>query len=215
VPAVRQPQPNQGDTGPPSPPAVPLGQAMAMPFCCRVARTGLGMAIVAAFAVLSGCGGGADHTVSASESTTATTMSPSTTPQASEASGGAAPLPPPCPTDSNTPSMATGTYCGPAPRAGNGLGPNGECDGSESLPPCGPGVVVGAYYTYTQPQDCSGNPIHFDGRLWYSTLQPSTDRSDTYVWMALEPNDQLEAISPTESIGFKPDEGQAPVSTCK
>ncbi len=110
--------------------------------------------------------------------------------------------------------MATGIYCGPSPSAGNGLGPRGACDGKEPFPPCGTGVVVGTYYAYTQPQDCAGNPIHFDGRLWYSTLPPPTDLPATFVWMALEPDDELEAISPTEAIGYKPDIGQAHHSTC-
>jgi len=110
--------------------------------------------------------------------------------------------------------MATGRYCGPSPSAGNGLGPRGECDGKETFPPCGTGVVVGTYYAYTQPQDCAGNAIHFDGRLWFSTLQPPSDIPATLVWMALEPDDTLEAISPTEAIGYKPDIGQASDSTC-
>ena len=40
-----------------------------------------------------------------------------------------APVPPPCPTGASVPSMATGSYCGPRPPAGNGLGPDGECTG--------------------------------------------------------------------------------------
>jgi len=127
---------------------------------------------------------------------------------------GAARMPAPCPPDSDTPSVATGIYCGPTPPAGNGLGPNGECDGNETVPPCGPGAVVGTYYAYTQPRDCAGNPIHFDGRLWYSLLKPHTNWPDIDVWMALQPDGTLEAISSEEMIGFAPDTGQAPVSAC-
>ncbi len=173
------------------------------------------MVLAFSVAALSACAGsGTARATSASTVTTTSTTFPTSPTGISAASQGAAPLPAPCPTNSDTPSMATGTYCGPSPSAGNGLGPRGECDGKETYPPCGTGVVVGTYYAYTQPQDCAGDPIHFDGRLWYSTLPSPTNLPAIFVWMALEPDDQLEAISPTEAIGYNPDVGQAPRSTC-
>ena len=179
----------------------------------RLAMAGIVVIVVAAGATLSTLGGAAG-----TRHQTASNSSPkikASTPTTVKGTPSGAATTQPCPSDSNTPSMASGSYCGPAPHAGNGLGPNGECDGHETLPPCGAGAVVGTYYAYTEPQDCAGNPIYFDGRLWYSTLGPPANLPDTYVWMALEPDGQLEAISPTESIGFNPDTGQAPVSTCK
>jgi hypothetical protein len=196
--------------------AATLGQAVAVRLSHGPGRTGAGMVLVFGLAGLSACSGnGTFHPTSASKPTTTSITLPPPPTSISEASQGPASIPAPCPKDSDTPSMATGIYCGPSPTAGNGLGPGGECDGKETFPPCGMGVVVGTSYAYTQPQDCAGNPIHFDGRLWYSTLQPSSNLSDTFVWMALEPDDQVEAISPTKAIGYKPDIGQAPSSTCK
>ena len=180
----------------------------------KLAMAGFIVVVVAAGGTLSALGGGVG-TRHKTASTPFPKSLPSTSTTIKVLPQGPAPEPAPCPSDSETPSMATGTYCGPVPHAGNGLGPNGECDGQETVPPCGAGAVVGTYYAYTQPQDCAGNPIHFDARFWYPTLEPPANLPDSYVWMALEPNGQLEAISPTESIGFIPDTGQVPVSTCK
>lgn len=136
--------------------------------------------------------------------------------RAASASSGAsalppAPVPPPCPAHSTRPSWQTGRYCGPAPHAGNGLGPNGECSGFETAPPCGPGVVVGRYYTYTLPGRCDGR-IVFDGRLWDSELPPPTNGPDQYVWMRLDASGGLGFISPEGAVGFTPDTGQPPPS---
>jgi hypothetical protein len=119
------------------------------------------------------------------------------------------PTPPPCPKHALKPSDKTGRYCGPAPHAGNGLGPGGECTGQESKPPCGPGVVVGRYYAYTLPVKCNGL-IVFDGRRWYATLTPPTDEPDIDVWMRLESTNSARWISSLGSVGFIPDTGQSP-----
>jgi hypothetical protein len=117
--------------------------------------------------------------------------------------------PPPCPTHAVKPSDKTGTYCGPTPYAGNGLGPGGECTGQESKPPCGPGVVIGRYYAYTLPVRCDGL-IVFGGRRWYATLTPPTDEPDIDVWMRLESAHSARWISPLGSVGYLPDTGQSP-----
>ena len=119
----------------------------------------------------------------------------------------------PCPPDMSTPSMATGSFCGPAPHAGNGLGPDGLCTGQETRPPCGPGAVAGRYYAYTLPGSCDGRVV-FDGRLWVSELPPPTQRPDMYVWMRLDPDGDLGFIAPNGAVGFLPDTGKPP-SACR
>ena len=144
----------------------------------------------------------------------AATDSPSAQTQAGEGMPGfgtsSAPgPPPPCPKHALRPSDRTGRYCGPAPHAGNGLGPGGECTGLESKPPCGPGVVIDRYYAYTLPVRCDGL-IVFDGRRWYATLTPPTDEPDIDVWMGLESAHSARWIGPLGSVGYIPDTGQAP-----
>jgi len=124
----------------------------------------------------------------------------------------APPTPPPCKAGQPTPTMATGSYCGPAPHAGNGSGPDGTCTGTEITPPCGPGVVPGRYYAYTMPGTCGGL-ITFDGRQWVSELPPPTTEPDFYVWMALGPSGGLGWIGPDGAVGFRPYTGQA-LATC-
>lgn len=96
--------------------------------------------------------------------------------------------------------MSTGTYCGPAPIAGNGNGPQGTCNGSEMVPPCAAGAVVGRYYGYTVPGDCGGR-IRFDGRLWDSQLPPPYAVDAVFVWIRLESRTSLRFIGPG-SVGF-------------
>ncbi len=123
-----------------------------------------------------------------------------------------APVPPPCPTGASVPSMATGSYCGPRPPAGNGLGPDGECTGRESAPPCGPGAVPGHYYAYTMPGSCSGLVV-FDGRRWVSELPPPTPVPAFDVWMRLTSGGALGWISPRGAVGFRPYTGR-PLLAC-
>jgi hypothetical protein len=120
----------------------------------------------------------------------------------------APPTPPPCKADQHTPTTATGRFCGPAPGAGNGSAPDGTCSGTETTPPCGPGVVPGRYYAYTMPGSCSGLII-FDGKQWVSELPPPTAEPDYYVWMNLGANGTLGWISPNGAVGFEPYVGQA------
>jgi hypothetical protein len=127
-------------------------------------------------------------------------------------SQGPAPVPPPCPTGASVPSMATGSYCGPRPPAGNGLGPDGECTGRETAPPCGPGAVPGHYYAYTMPGSCSGLVL-FDGRRWVSELPPPTPVPAFDVWMRLTSGGVLGWISPRGAVGFRPYTGQ-PLLAC-
>jgi hypothetical protein len=116
--------------------------------------------------------------------------------------------PAPCPANASQPSNATGQYCGPAPHAGDGFGPGGECTGQETRPPCGPGAMIGMYYAYTLPQRCNGLII-FDGRRWYATLTPPTPEPDIDVWIQLESTNAVRWISPAGSVEFVPDVGQA------
>ena len=104
--------------------------------------------------------------------------------------------------------MATGSYCGPKPVAGNGLGPSGECTGRETAPPCGPGMVPGRYYAYTLPGRCDGKLV-LDGRPWRSTLPPSTDGPDIDVWAYVNLDGKTAGfIAPAGAVQFDPDIGQ-------
>ena len=67
---------------------------------------------------------------------------------------------------------------------GSGKGPAGTCDGRETAPPCGPGVVVGTYYPYTWAQDC-GARAYFDGHMWEGTLRPTQQQPPSRGWMIL------------------------------
>jgi hypothetical protein len=104
-----------------------------------------------------------------------------------------------------------GSFCGPIPPPGNGLGPNGECTGAETAPPCGTGVVVGRYYAYTLPGTCDG-VIVFDGRRWDSELPPDHRVPDMNVWMRLGGASTAGFISPNGAVGFRPDAGAPPPS---
>jgi hypothetical protein len=117
------------------------------------------------------------------------------------------PRPAPCPTDVMVPTMATGSFCGPQPTAGNGLGPDGQCTGQETGPPCGPGVVVNHYYAFTLPGTCNGL-IVFDGRRWVSELPPPTPVPDLDVWMRLTSTGTVGFIGPKGAVGFVPYTGQ-------
>jgi hypothetical protein len=103
--------------------------------------------------------------------------------------------------------MATGSYCGPPPHAGNGAGPDGTCTGNETTPPCGPGVMLSSYYAYTVPGHCESRII-FDGKPWISELPPPATALALYVWMRLDPGGRLYFIAPAGSVAFDADTGQ-------
>jgi hypothetical protein len=120
---------------------------------------------------------------------------------------------PSCPAHQTQPSMSTGTFCGPTPSRGAGLGPAGECTGRETTPPCGPGMVAGRYYAYTLPGRCDGRLI-LDGRRWRSELPPPKLVPDMFVWVSVARDNQHAGfISPRGTVSFDPDYGQ-PVSAC-
>jgi hypothetical protein len=149
-----------------------------------------------------------------SHSATKATSSTSSSPLRKVPSGAQSsppPAPRPCPANQVEPSMATGSFCGPLPPRGNGLGADGVCTGQETTPPCGPGVVPNRYYAYTLPGKCDGLFI-FDGRRWVAELTPSPD-ANTYVWMQLSAADAVRWIGPTGSVGFRPYSG-LPVAPC-
>lgn len=120
---------------------------------------------------------------------------------------------PPCPSDQAEPAWVNGSFCGPAPTAGNGLGPDGLCTGKETSPPCGPGAVPGKYYAYTLPLHCDGRTI-FDGQKWVSQLPPSSDLPPIHVWMGRVTATQAGFIAPNGSVGFSLDTG-APPAPCR
>ena len=73
----------------------------------------------------------------------------------------------------------------PAP-AGNGKGPNGSCNGTETYPPCGPGMVQNEYYPYTLPTNCSGY-VYLDGRYWQQELYEPNQPTQN-VWIVVGDN---------------------------
>ena len=114
-----------------------------------------------------------------------------------------------CPPHPTAPTFL-GTFCGPPPPAGNGLGPGGECTGRETAAPCGPGVVPGRYYAYTVPGSCTGL-IYFDGRRWVSELPPPSAVAPFHMWMRLDRSGQvLGSIGPEGAVGYVPYAGQPP-----
>ncbi len=123
------------------------------------------------------------------------------------------PLPTLCQAHQAEPSMSTGSYCGPKPVAGNGLGPQGECTGRETAPPCGPGMVPGHYYAYTLPGRCDGKLV-LDGGRWRSTLPPTSDVPDVDVWAYVKADGKTAGfIAPVGAVQFVPDTGR-PVPKC-
>jgi len=193
----------------------------------RRVREAMGGALV----VLVGGGTAAGLALSASPQMNAvppvqvTTVAPGTTARAGSPSAGgqdrasagsnfgglsARPLTPaPCPTDQYVPTMASGSFCGPTPGAGSGLGPGGTCTGQETDAPCGPGVVSGQYYAYTVPGTCSGL-LTFDGRQWVSELPPPNPVPAFDVWIQLSADGSVRWIAPTGSVGLMPYVGQSP-----
>jgi hypothetical protein len=117
------------------------------------------------------------------------------------------PTPGPCPRDQKTPTVAGGGFCGPVPSSGNGLGPSGTCNGQETHPPCGPGVIPGQFYAYTMPGTCSG-PITFDGEQWVSLLPLASPIPAFDVWIQLSANGSVRWIAPSGAVGLVPFTGQ-------
>ena len=108
------------------------------------------------------------------------------------------------------PAWVNSSFCGPAPGPGNGNGPHGSCLGSETAPPCGPGMEAGSYYPYTLFGSCTQDFI--DGRWWTNEL--SGGSGPAYVWMAVDANDSGAGwIGPNGSVGFKPSTG-TPTTPC-
>jgi hypothetical protein len=157
------------------------------------------------------------HATTVTPNTTAPTRSPSTAPgsgsPASPALSAAPGTPAPCPVGQNTPSMATGSFCGPTPGPGNGLGPSGTCTGRETVAPCGSGVVPGQFYSYTVPGTCSGL-MTFDGKRWVSELPPPNPVPAFDVWIQLSANGSVRWIAPTGSVGLVPYTGQT-LAACR
>jgi hypothetical protein len=117
-----------------------------------------------------------------------------------------------CPPDATEPTMATGSYCGPDPRAGNGLGPDGVCTGRETAPPCGPGVEPGRWYPYTLAIGCDAHTI-FNGQRWLSTLGPPPgEEAPRPVWIKLHSPDAAGVLSPTMAVGYRLDLDGPPTS---
>jgi hypothetical protein len=99
------------------------------------------------------------------------------------------------------PELVGGQFCGPAPGPGNGSGSGGSCIGTETTPPCGPGMVGGRYYAYTLNSLCTSDYI--DGRWWTNELPGGSGLLN--VWVSVG-NSLAGAgwIGPNGSVGFKP-----------
>ena len=105
---------------------------------------------------------------------------------------------------SRTPAIAS-TFSSPPlgkPPYGNGLGPNGECTGVESDPPCGAGVVPSHYYPYTLPGKCQGLII-FNRKYWISQSPPLVQIPDVAVWIRLTTADRPIAVNSYGSVTFQ------------
>ncbi len=130
--------------------------------------------------------------------------------------------PVPCPSGLTAPIVPTvdaGTpFCGPEPGPGNGQGVDGSCAGTETTPPCGPGVVPGRLYPFTLFGSC-WTTVRFDGKQWLSQLPMPTPASPTvptafpdplpasrttHVWMSLQGTGEPRYVSDDGSVGFTP-----------
>lgn len=99
------------------------------------------------------------------------------------------------------PEWVGGTFCGPPPGPGNGSGPDGSCLGTETAPPCGPGMVAGQYYAYTLISSCTNDYI--DGRWWTNELPGGSGPLD--VWMSVTATGTNAGwIGPNGGVGFRP-----------
>lgn len=99
------------------------------------------------------------------------------------------------------PELVGGTFCGPPPGPGNGSGPDGSCLGTETAPPCGPGVVAGRYYAYTLISNCTND--YLDGRWWTNELPGGAGPLE--VWMSVNATGTGAGwIGPNGAVGFRP-----------
>jgi hypothetical protein len=99
------------------------------------------------------------------------------------------------------PEWVGGTFCGPPPGPGDGSGPDGSCLGTETAPPCGPGVVAGRYYAYTLIGNCTND--YDDGRWWTNELPGGTGPLE--VWMSVNATGTGAGwIGPNGAVGFRP-----------
>jgi hypothetical protein len=98
----------------------------------------------------------------------------------------------------------------PAP-SGNGPGPAGTCNGTETAPPCGPGVVPGKYYPYTWAAGCSQRAF-FDGRTWQGTLRPTQQQPPIKGWIILTEPNEARWTAPNGTDSLTPVAGPPP--TC-
>ena len=96
----------------------------------------------------------------------------------------------------------------PAP-PGNGHGPAGTCNGTETSPPCGSGVVIGKYYPYTWAPDCSERAF-LDGKVWQGTLRAPQQQPPTKGWIILTQTNVARWTSPNGTDGLTPASGPPP-----
>lgn len=99
------------------------------------------------------------------------------------------------------PAWVDSHFCGPAPGPGNGSGPEGSCVGTETVPPCGPGMVAGKYYAYTLLSSCTNDYI--DGRWWRNELPGGSGQLN--VWISVNTTGSAAGwIGPNGAVGFEP-----------
>lgn len=99
------------------------------------------------------------------------------------------------------PEQVGGRFCGPAPGPGNGDGVSGSCLGTETAPPCGPGMIAGKYYAYTLITTCTNDYI--DGRWWRNELPGGSGPMD--VWISVNATGSGAGwIGPDGAVGFAP-----------
>lgn len=99
------------------------------------------------------------------------------------------------------PDLVDGTFCGPPPGPGIGNGLDGSCLGTETAPPCGPGMVAGRYYAYTLISSCANDYI--DGRWWRNELPGGSGPLD--VWVSVNATGSGAGwIGPNGAVGFEP-----------
>ncbi len=99
------------------------------------------------------------------------------------------------------PEWVGGHFCGPAPGPGSGHGLDGSCLGTETAPPCGPGMVAGRYYAYTLISSCANDYI--DGRWWRNELPGGSGPLD--VWVSVNATGTGAGwIGSNGAVGFEP-----------
>ncbi|MGH2719014.1 MAG: hypothetical protein ACRDJU_10575 [Actinomycetota bacterium] len=99
----------------------------------------------------------------------------------------------------------------PAPADGNGFGPGGECTGRETVPPCGPGMVMDRYYSYSVPSVCGGKLVA-NGQLWAPELPLPPSMNRQTFWIALGASGTGGVMGPNGAVGFLPAPGSP--ATC-